>query len=132
MSLPGTEEGLLKHEIDAYNGVLVNDTEQYSKMDELVFGRVLKNSMEQWKKDKRGGVWLKVRLFSSSLYPNRFQPKGRPIFQLLLSWGSFLRIAQALTYCSPRGFQLLRIVYPWVPVITLVCGSSCSSLNVKV
>lgn len=58
----GTEEELaLKSEIGWYNDVLVLDIEQFLNMDELTFGRYLKSSLKRWRKDKRRGVWLKVR-----------------------------------------------------------------------
>eukprot|EP01126_Amoeba_proteus_P018788 TRINITY_DN1955_c0_g1_i10.p1 TRINITY_DN1955_c0_g1~~TRINITY_DN1955_c0_g1_i10.p1 ORF type:complete len:296 (-),score=69.53 TRINITY_DN1955_c0_g1_i10:128-916(-) len=61
---------IFEFEIDAYNGVVVDRSDkQLLELDELQFGRLLKSSLEQWQKDDRRGVWLKIPTSKSSFLP---------------------------------------------------------------
>lgn len=56
-----SDDLVLEFDVDSYNGVIVSDSEQFEKMDELLFGRYMKSSLKKWRKDKRRGVWLRVK-----------------------------------------------------------------------
>jgi len=57
----------LPHRVDTYNGIIIDPAGLPESPEE--FQSILETSIQQWKEDKRKGVWLKIPLVLSALVP---------------------------------------------------------------